>query len=94
MLPAEATVMSRHSASQTQITQHQRLQWTLGYHLYRPGTGVCGPGKLPEAALIAAPYVPLCLFRNLSCVRGVPTSVSSALSLMSGMKRSKACHRH
>ena len=56
--------------------------------------GVCGPGKLPEAALIAAPYVPLCLFRNLSCVRGVPVSVNSVLSLTSGMKRSRACHKH
>ena len=60
MIPAEADVMLRHSASQMQSTQHQSVAvdpWAVtctGQVL-----GVCGPGKLPEAALMAAPYVPL-----------------------------------
>ena len=33
--------------------------WVESPHLYSPLTGVCGPGKVPVAALMAAPYVPL-----------------------------------
>ncbi len=35
--------------------------------------GVVGPGKVPWPALMAGPYVPLCLLRKCLWVRGVPT---------------------
>lgn len=37
--------------------------------------GVVGPGKVPWPALMAGPYVPLCLLRKCLWVRGVPTCI-------------------
>ena len=37
--------------------------WTHKIYLYKFGMSVLGPGKEPSAALIAAPYVPLCRLR-------------------------------
>ena len=63
-----------------------------GKYLYKPLMGVCGPGKDPFCALMAAPYVPLLLLSQNSWVSGEPIRVTSALFLMSGMTRSRAFH--
>ncbi len=45
-----------------------------------PSTGVEGIGNKPFPALIAGPYVPRFRRRKRSCVRGVPTSLTSHFS--------------
>ena len=52
--------------------------------------GVLGPGKDPEAAEMAAPYVPSWRFRYLAWVRGDPTRATCVRLRMSGMARSSA----
>lgn len=57
-----------------------------------PGISVLAVGQACFPASMPGPYVPRCLRTNREWVSGVPTSVSSARSLTSGMTFSRALH--
>ena len=60
----------------------------------RPSMAEFAVGQDWLPASIPGPYVPALLRTNLACVSGVPTIVSSALSLTSGITLSSALHTH